>query len=172
MTTPYQPSPEQGYAAYPAPQPVAPQMHVPPEMVPPIRGVTAFLSAQVRAGDWILPTLFRAVSFWGDVKIDLTSARFGAGTSRIELMVIMGNVTVLVPPDVRVECDGDAIMGSFDLQGQKWSTPGAGAPTIHVTGTAFMGSVEVKVVNPNAPSWVKMLRTRWNEVRGITPGQP
>ena len=72
----------------------------------------------------------------------------------------MGSVTVLVPPDVRIECDGDAIIGSFDLQGQKWSMPGAGAPTIHVTGTAFLGSVEVKVVNPNAPSWIKTLRTR------------
>ena len=50
--------------------------------------------------------------------------------------------------------------------------PSAGAPTIHVTGTAFIGSVEVKVVNPNAPSWIKMLRTRWNEARGIGPGQP
>jgi hypothetical protein len=147
-------------------------MLVPPEMVPPVRGVTAFLSSQVRGGDWILPRLFRAVSFWGDVKIDLTRARFGAGTSRIELMVIMGNVTVLVPPDVRVECEGDPIMGSFELEGQKWSTPGIDAPTIHVTGTAIMGSVEVKVVNPDAPSWIKMLRTRWNEVRGIGPGQP
>jgi hypothetical protein len=146
-------------------------MIVPPEMVPAARGVTAFLSAQVRAGDWILPRLFRAVSFWGDVKIDLTSARFGAGMSRIELMVIMGNVTVLVPPDVRVECDGDAIIGSFEMEGQKWSTPISGAPTIHITGTAFLGSVEVKVVNPNAPSWVQMLRTRWNEARGIGPGQ-
>jgi hypothetical protein len=99
-------------------------MIVPPEMVPAVRGVTAFLSSQVRGGDWIVPRLFRAVSFWGDVKIDLTSARFGAGTSRIELMVIMGNVTVLVPPDVRVDCDGDAIIGSFDMDGQKWSTPG------------------------------------------------
>jgi hypothetical protein len=140
-------------------------MIVPQEMVPAVRGVTAFLSSQVRAGDWILPRLFRAVSFWGDVKIDLTSARFGAGTSRIELVVIMGNVTVLVPPDVRVECDGDAIIGSFDLQGQKWSTPGEGAPTVHVTGTAYLGSVEVKIVNPNAPSWIKMLKSRWREVR-------
>jgi hypothetical protein len=145
-------------------------MIVPQEMVPAARGVTAFLSSQVRAGDWILPRLFRAVSFWGDVKIDLTSARFGAGTSRIELVVIMGNVTVLVPPDVRVECDGDAIIGSFDLQGQKWSTPGEGAPTVHVTGTAYLGSVEVRIVNPNAPSWIKMLRTRWNEVLGGAPG--
>jgi len=142
-------------------------MIVPSEMVPAARGVTAFLSAQVRAGDWILPRLFRAVSFWGDVQIDLTSARFGAGTSRIELMVIMGSVTILVPPDVRVDCDGDAIIASFEMQGQKWSTPAPNAPLIHVTGTAFLGSVEVKVVNPNAPSWIKMLRTRWNEARGV-----
>jgi hypothetical protein len=141
-------------------------------MIPPVRGVTAFLSSQVRAGDWILPRLFRAVSFWGDVKIDLTSARFGAGTSRIELMVIMGNVTILVPPDVRVECDGDAFMVSFGLQGQKWSTPFDGSPTIHVTGDAYLGSVEIKIVNPNAPSWIKTLRTRWNEARGLSAGQP
>lgn len=163
MTTPFQPPFDDNAPMMPAPVPN--QMLVPAEMIPPVRGVTAFMSAQVRAGDWILPRLFRAVSFWGDVKIDLTSARLGEGVSRIELVVIMGNVTVLVPPDVRVECDGDAIIGSFELQGAKWSTPAAGAPTVHVTGTAFMGSVEVKIVNPNAPSWVKQLRTRWAELR-------
>jgi hypothetical protein len=26
--------------------------------------------------------------------------------------------------------------------------------------------VGVKIVNPNAPSWIKMLKTRWKEVRG------
>jgi Cell wall-active antibiotics response 4TMS YvqF len=165
VTTPQQPPLDHGVPGLPQ-VPIASQMIVPPEMVPAVRGVTAFLSAQVRAGDWIVPRLFRAVSFWGDVTIDLTSARFGAGTSRIELMVIMGNVTVLVPPDVRVDCDGDAFIGSFDMEGQKWSTPSAGAPTVHVTGNAILGSVEVKIVNPNAPSWIKMLKTRWNEVRG------
>jgi hypothetical protein len=170
VTTPYEPS-DAGAAAFPV-APTASQMIVPAEIVPAVRGVTAFLSSQTRGGDWILPRLFRAVSFMGDVKIDLTSARFGSGVSRIELMVIMGNVTILVPPDVRVECDGDAIIASFELEGQKWSMPAPDAPTVHVTGTAFMGSVEVKVVNPNAPSWIKMLRTRWNEVRGLGAGQP
>jgi hypothetical protein len=145
-------------------------MIVPQEMVPAVRGVTSFLSAQVRAGDWILPRLFRAVSFWGSVTIDLTSARFGAGTSRIELVVIMGSIEVLVPPDVRVECDGDAILGSFEMEGQKWSKPVEGAPTVHVTGTAYLGSVEVKIVNPNAPSWIQTLKTRWNEVRSMGAG--
>jgi Cell wall-active antibiotics response 4TMS YvqF len=144
---------------------------VPQEMVPAVRGVTSFLSSQVRAGDWILPRLFRAVSFAGSVTIDLTSARFGAGTSRIEVVAIMGSIEVLVPPDVRVECDGDAVLGSFDLQGQKWSTPAVGAPTVHVTGTAYLGSAEVRVVNPNAPSWIEILKTRWHQVRSITSGE-
>lgn len=141
-------------------------MIVPPEAVPPVRGVTAFLSAQTRAGDWILPRLFRAVSFWGSVTIDLTSARFGAGTSSIEVVAIMGSVEVFVPPDVRVECDGDAFIGSFELQGQKSSRPGEGAPTVHVTGNAYLGSVEVKVIDPNAPSWIETVRTRWKQLRG------
>jgi hypothetical protein len=168
--TPPEPPLDQGFAASPQPA-IAAQLIVPQEMVPPVRGVTAFLSTQVRAGDWIVPRLFRAVSFWGGVKIDLTRARFGPGTSRIELVVIMGNVVVLVPPDVRVECDGDAIVGSFDLKGQKWSVPAEGAPTVHVTGTAYLGAVEVKVVNPNARSWVETLKARWNEARGLTAGE-
>ena len=146
-------------------------MIVPPELVPPARGVTAFLSAQARAGDWILARLFRAVSFWGSVTIDLTSARFGQGTSRIEVVAIMGSIEILVPPDVRVECDGDAIVGSFEIQGQKWSRPAVGAPTVHVTGTAYLGSVEIRVVDPDAPSWIQQLKSRWNEVRGLTSGE-
>ena len=157
--------------AAPPQAPVATQLIVPSEMVPPVRGVTAFLSAQARAGDWILPRLFRAVSFWGSVTIDLTSARFGPGTSRIEVVSIMGSIEVFVPPDVRVECDGDAIMGSFEIQGQKWSKPADGAPTVHVTGTAYLGSVEIRVVDPNAPSWIEVLKTRWQQVRSITSGE-
>ncbi len=143
-------------------------MLVPAEMVPPVRGVTAFLSAQARSGDWILPRLFRAVSFWGSVTIDLTSARFGAGTSKVEVVAIMGSIEVFVPPDVRVECEGDAIIGSFEMHGQKWSKPADGAPLVIVTGTAYLGSVEVKVVDPNAPSWLETLATRWKALRGGT----
>lgn len=163
MTTPYPPPFDDKAPTMPAPAPN--QMLVPEELIPPVRGFTAFLSSQVRAGDWILPRLFRAVSFLGNAKIDLTGARLGAGVSRIELMVILGSVTILVPPDVRIQCDGDAIIGSFDVRGQQWSTSAPGAPTVHVTGTSFLGSVEVIVVNPNAPSWVKQLKTRWAELR-------
>jgi hypothetical protein len=165
VTTPQQP-PLDTRAAGTQPARAASEMIVAPEMVPAARGVTAFLSGQSRSGDWILPRLFRAVSFWGSVTIDLTSARFGAGTSRIEVVAIMGSIEVFVPPDVRIECDGDAILGSFEMAGQKWSRPADGAPMLHVAGTAYLGSVEVKIIDPNAPSWLSVLATRWKQLRG------
>jgi hypothetical protein len=165
MSSPYPPRYDASAPAVPA-VPFANPMLVPNEMVPPIRGVTAFLSSQTRGGDWILPRLFRAVSFWGSVDIDLTNARLGAGASHIELMVIMGSVTIIVPPDIRVECDGDPFIGSFDMHGERNSAPPADAPTIRVTGSAILGSVEVRIVDPNASSWIEKVRTRWAAVRG------
>lgn len=165
MSSPYPPRYDKPVSGVP-PVPLSNPMLVPSDMVPPIRGATAFLSSQTRGGDWILPRLFRAVAFWGSVDIDLSRARMGPGTSTIELMVIMGSVTVIIPPDVRVEVDGDPFLGSFDVIGQNNSAPAPDAPTIRVTGSAIVGSVEVRIVDPNAPSWIEKMRTRWAAVRG------
>lgn len=165
MSSPYPPRYGAPASGLP-PAPLANPMLVPSDMVPPIRGATAFLSSQTRGGDWILPRLFRAVAFWGSVDIDLTNARLGPGLSHIELRVIMGSVTITVPPDIRVECDGDPFLGSFDMHGQRNSAPPSDAPTIRVSGSAILGSVEVRIVDPNAPSWIEKMRTRWAAVRG------
>ena len=165
MSSPYPPRYGAPASGLP-PAPLANPMLVPSDMVPPIRGATAFLSSQTRGGDWILPRLFRAVAFWGSVDIDLTNARLGPGLSHIELRVIMGSITITVPPDIRVECDGDPLLGSFDMHGQRNSAPPADAPTIRVSGSAILGSVEVRIVDPNAPSWIEKMRTRWAAVRG------
>jgi hypothetical protein len=124
--------------------------------------MVAFISHSARAGDWILPRRFRAIAFMGGLDLDLTHARVGSGTSRIEVKSIMGSVTVIVPPDIRVECQGDSIIASFDIDRADVSPP-ADAPLVVITGTAVLGAVHVKVVDPNAPGWYEKLRSR---VRG------
>ncbi|MGH7624627.1 MAG: LiaF domain-containing protein [Gemmatimonadaceae bacterium] len=130
--------------------------------VPERRGTVAFLASIKRDGAWTLPRLFRVVVFMGEVKIDLTRARIGAGESRIELKVIMGNITVLVPPDIRVEYDVDPTIGSFDVRREVESSTDSNAPFVHISGSAFMGAVEVKIVDPNSPkrrlNWRSLLR--------------
>ncbi|MDQ4080075.1 MAG: cell wall-active antibiotics response protein [Gemmatimonadota bacterium] len=122
-----------------------------------------------RHGDWILPRHYRALSVMGNLEVDLTRARLGAGTSQIEIVCIMGAVTVLVPPDIRLDCDAIPVVGNLEVQRNAESTTSPDAPLVQVIGTAFMGSIEVKVVDPNAPGWAKRLRARWARATAVRP---
>jgi cell wall-active antibiotic response 4TMS protein YvqF len=141
--------------------PVAHPAVISPELVPDRRGTVAFLSHVRREGDWILPRLFRAVAFMGNVELDLTRARVGPGTSQIELKAIMGSVEILVPPELRLECEGEPFVASFEVNREAPSATSPDAPLVRITGTAFLASVEVKVIDPNAPGWFEKLRARW-----------
>jgi Cell wall-active antibiotics response LiaF, C-terminal len=125
------------------------------ELVPNRRGTVAVLAHVKRDGDWTLPRLFRAFALWGNAEVDLTRAQIGAGTSHIEIKSIMGNVTVLVPPEIRIECDVDPVIGSFEVAREAESTRSPDAPLVRITGTAFMGAVEVKVIRPECPELVR-----------------
>jgi hypothetical protein len=62
------------------------------------------------------------------------------------VLAIMGGVEVTVPPGVRVESDGFAIMGGFEDQVETAASTDPNAPLVRLTGFALMGGVEVKVV--------------------------
>jgi hypothetical protein len=134
-----------------------------PHLVPERRGAVSFLSHLRRDGDWILPRLFRVFAFWGNAEIDLTQALLASGTSEIEVRCIMASVQIFVPPDVRVESEVEAVMGSAEVQRQTASTTSPDAPCVRITGTAFMGSIEIKVIDPNAPGLFEKIRRK---VRG------
>ena len=129
-------------------------------LVPDRRGAVAVLSHMRRDADWILPRLFRVFAFWGNAEIDLTKALLAPGTSEIEIRCIMASVEIIVPPDVRVESEVDAVLGSAEVQRQIASTTSPDAPTVRITGSAFMGSIEIKVIDPNAPGLMERLRRK------------
>jgi hypothetical protein len=133
---------------------------VPAESVPDRRGVVAVMSNTVRASTWVLPRLFRAVAVMGQVDIDLTRVQLGAGTSVIEVLAVMGQVNIIVPHNLHVECDGDSVIGEFRLRRETDGIPSPEAPNVRITGNAFMGSVHVKVVDPTVPNWRDKRRAR------------
>lgn len=129
-------------------------------LVPERRGTVAILSNARRDADWILPRLFRVFTFWGNTELDLTKVLLGQGTSVIEIRCIMGNVEITVPPDLRIESEVDAVLGSAEVRREIASTTSADAPTIRITGSAFLGNIEIKVVDPNKPSLGERIRRR------------
>lgn len=139
------------------PQAVGPVL-VPPTAVPDRQGAVTFMSNNSRSGDWVLPRLFRALTIMGETKLDLTQVRLGAGTSEIQVRVFMGNIKIVVPHNLRVECDCTPALGEFKVKHQSNSMPSPDAPLIRITGGAFMGSVVVRVVDPNAPGTLAKMR--------------
>ncbi len=96
----------------------------------------------------------------GTIELDLTYARMGSGISDMELNCFMANIEVTVPADIRVECDGDGMIGHFDVKRIGDTTSAPDAPTLRISGTAYVGSITIKVVDPNAPGWTERLKAR------------
>ena len=117
----------------------------------PVTGIVSFLSSTEREGRWALPRHLRALAVLGNVEIDLRDAVIGIGVSVIEAVAVLGNVEILVPPEIAVECDGDAILGNFTLkyQGRVNTAVANRERTIRVTGTAYAASVSVIVKGPD-----------------------
>lgn len=140
---------------------------IPPESVPDRQGVMACLSNTVRNGGWALPRLFRALAIMGEVKLDLRDVHLGTGASEIQVRAFMGNAEITVPHNLRVECDGTPFLGEFSIKRRSKSVPSPDAPLIRITGGAFMASVKVRVVDPQAPSALERVRAWVNgEVAG------
>ena len=131
-----------------ADQPVHPFV-IPAEFVPERRGAVVFLSSSNRKGDWILPRLFRVVACMGNIELDLTTAKVGPGESHIEVRCVFGNVEITVPPEIRVDAEGHAFMGTFEHTRPAPSTQWPDSPLLRITGSVFMGAVTINVVRPN-----------------------
>jgi len=131
-----------------------------PDQVPERRGAVAVLSHTRRDADWVLPRLFRVFAFWGNVELDLTHVLLGAGTSVIEIRCIMASVEITVPPDLRVESEVDAVLGSAEVRRKIANTTSPDAQLVRITGSTLLGSIEIKVVDPNAPSLLDKIRRR------------
>lgn len=112
------------------------------------RGVVSIASRADRGGDWELPARFRVFSVAGDVRLDLCQARFHPGTSEIHVVAIVGQVRITVPHGVRVELVGGGF-GDFRVKRVSNATARPDAPCVRVTGSTFLGSVIVRVVDPS-----------------------
>lgn len=129
----------------------------------PIKGLVSIFSGNEKNGRWELPRHMRVLAIFGGAKLDLRHAVVLPGVSVIETLVIFGGVEIIVPPQIDVECDGDAIMGAFTLtrskKGPASIPPPPGAPVIRVIGDAYMGAVTIQVKAPKEKMLDQLTRT-------------
>ncbi len=127
----------------------------------------AILSGRARSGSWVPARNIRVMAFMGGVELDFREALFGPGDVRIHCGAIFGGIEIIVPPGIHVHASGFAIFGGFDeaLSGGGEIPPDA--PTIRISGAAFMGAVEIHTRLPGESSRQARRRIRAAEKKRL-----
>jgi hypothetical protein len=126
--------------------------------LPAQRGISAIFHKEVRGGDWTVPQFLRVFVLGGQSVLDLRFARFHPGITEIEVLSIMGETKITLPHGLHVESFGSAALGQFSLKHTSDGVPQPDAPIVRVRGQAVMGTVLVRVVDPDVPHWTDKVR--------------
>jgi hypothetical protein len=105
------------------------------------------MSSVRKKGQWTPARFNTVICVMGTAKFDLREAFLLHGETHFELKVLMGEVELIVPPGLRVEADGFALMGEFDDAHSEGLAPPT-APVIRVTGSVVMGAARIKTRLP------------------------
>lgn len=105
-------------------------------------------SGRVRRGGWVPARQMTAIAIMGGVELDFREALFGPEPAELRAVAVMGGIHLIVPPELRVETSGFAVMGGFEDHTELSSGTAPGGPRLRVTGLALMGGVEIEVRRP------------------------
>ncbi|MPZ95642.1 MAG: DUF1707 domain-containing protein [Propionibacteriales bacterium] len=104
----------------------------------------AILSESKRTGAWVVPASYAATAVLGQVEVDLRDASVEKSEIEIRCSSILGDIKVLVRPDVTVIDQLDTFLGEFRLRDKRRAElPPAGGPVVRISGQAVLGSVTV-----------------------------
>ncbi len=103
------------------------------------------MSGAHRRGRWVPAPVHRVYALMGGAKLDLRDAELLPGITEIRLNVLMGGVSVIVPPDMDVEVDGWAFMGGIEERDIHPAPLETQSRRLRIYARIVMGGVEVKV---------------------------
>lgn len=131
----------------PVPRPSARPAAVPGKNPQGARRYFAMMSTFRRGGNWTPSPESVVTAIMSEVRIDLRDATFVDSVIDIDITAVMADALILVPPGVRVECDGFSMMGEFSSRDDVYATD-ADAPLVRVRGSAWMAKVLVETRMP------------------------
>jgi hypothetical protein len=105
--------------------------------------LVSVMSSHKHSGHWRLPARTNAVTFMGEMNIDLRDAMIESPDIAMTLYVMMGECSVTVPKGVEVEVTGFVFMGEKKVDVAS-TRPRPGVPRLHLRVIGTMGEVKIR----------------------------
>ena len=126
------------------------------------------LCRTIRAGRWIPARKNFALGVLAGISLDFREALLGPGITDLKVLTILGGVEIIVPPEMAVEVDGMALLGTWKHETDVPLRTNPDLPTLRVQGLAILGGVNVEVRLPGETTRQAKRRRRL-ERKGLQP---
>jgi hypothetical protein len=91
----------------------------------------------------VAPRVLDVSTLLGNVELDLSGAKFGAGETEIHVNAIFGHIGIKLPSGAAVEQRGSGFLSSFECQPSPFASARRLGPKVVITGLAVFGAVEI-----------------------------
>jgi hypothetical protein len=128
-------------------------------LAPDERRYAAFFAEVKKEGVWRPTRRIAAKAIFGTVVLDFREAELPPEGIDIDVDVLFGEVTMLLPPGIGADVDCTAMMGSVE---DKARPAAPDAPRLRVTGGTILGTITVKTKLPKKErleSWRAQLKS-------------
>jgi len=101
------------------------------------------MSAVERRGRWTVPRELDLRVLWGHTELDFRDASLGPGITTIHVRVFMGNLEVVLPPNLAIEVAVSSFAGAVTERHRVPPDADPARPQIRVVGTVRFGNLEI-----------------------------
>ncbi len=133
-----------------------------PEPYPETETIFALLSQVTRRGEWEPPERMRVFACMGRAVLDFRKAVLPPGITEVQAFSLLGSVKIIVPPELDVEINGNALLGRLGHKtlrggvkriikdwlgtGEPEPDPDEEGPLLQITANAVLGDVSLRVM--------------------------
>jgi hypothetical protein len=118
----------------------------------PGRRAIGYKSSVRRGGRWRVPERFTSLVYKGSGWLDLRAAELTSPVTTVVAVAYKSRIDILVPPGVRVEMDGFGVSKGWSAEEQQEIALPHDAPTVHIRGIAYKGTIEARTKPPEPGS--------------------
>lgn len=108
------------------------------------RSMWMILGRTEKRGRWTVPSKLTVRSFLGGSVLDFREADFAPGITELRIRTLLGRHEIIVPPDLDVELDLNALLGHADDKEPSTTSRDPNRPRLIITGLAVLGGVDIK----------------------------
>ena len=101
------------------------------------------MSAVERRGRWTVPRELDLRVLWGHTELDFRDASLGPGITTIHVRVFMGNLEVVLPPNLAIEVAVSSFAGAVTERHRVPPDADPARPQIRIVGTVRFGNLEI-----------------------------